>query len=126
MLRKTPDVDLHRLHLVQLLDTVLREHVHHSRCDTAIGNDGAAGLSRPLLEALLLKHDLGVPTEVAEVRAGFSGEPGQIEIEVVWNRAHGRVRFAHQRTDRLVITDVEVGGNEPGSRVWTEEFRKVI
>src|SRR3712207_7406311 len=31
-LRQSADIDLHRSHLVELLDAVLREDVHHPRC----------------------------------------------------------------------------------------------
>jgi hypothetical protein len=126
MLRQTTDVNAHRSDLVEDLDAVLRQHVHHPWRKAAIGNDGASGLPGPLIEPLLLKDDLGVAAQVAEVRPGVRGHAGEIEIEVVGNRAHRGVSLTHEGAHRLVIADVEMRGDEATSRVRREEIGKMV
>jgi hypothetical protein len=114
MLRETANVDLHRLHGIKLGDAVLGEDVDHPRCEPAVGDyahlRGACGV----FEFLLLKHDLGVAAQVGEVSSAFDGEAGHLQIEVVRERAHGRIRFAHERPYCFLVAYVQRCGDEPG------------
>ena len=126
MLRQPADEDPHALHLVQLLDAVLREDVHHPRREAAVGDDRLPLRGGRVVQHLLLEDDLGVAAEVAEVRPGLDGELREIEIEVVRDRAHHGVRVLHQREHGVAVADVDRRRDQPLPRVLVEELRQVV
>ena len=73
------------------------------------------------VERLLLAHDLGIAAEIGEVHTGFDGEPRHVEVEVVRNRAHHRVAFAHHAEDRVLVAHVERRRKQATTRVWREK-----
>jgi hypothetical protein len=105
---------------------VLGEDVDHPGREAAVRDDRDPLARGLLLQLLLLEDDLGVPAEVAEVRAGLGGLGGEIVVEVVGDRAHRRVGLAHQRADGIAIAHVEPGGDEARARVRRQEGRQML
>ena len=126
MLWEAADEDSHALDRVELSDPVLGENVDHSRREAAIGDDRDVFLLCGGIERLLLEHDLGVSTQIREVHAGFHRQLGEIEVEVVGNRAHHGVGLTHQREHCFSVTDVERREYQPLTRVRREKRLEVL
>ncbi len=100
---------------------MLRENVHHSRREAAVRNDGDSLLPRGRVESLLLEHDIGVSSEVAEMHADFGGVASQVEVEVIGNCAHHCVAFTHERAHAFLVSHVERSGDQPLSGIRAEK-----
>src|SRR6266705_1951009 len=125
MLRKPTDENANRIDGIELLDRVFGQYVDHAGSETAIGNHGDFLLFRVDIEGLLLEDDLRVAAEVREVYSSLHGKLRQLVVEIVGDRTHHRVRFAHQRQYCFLVADVEWREDQPFARMWSEKLRKV-
>src|SRR4029079_15811677 len=66
ILRKSADKDLHLVNRIELIDSVLRENVHHSRRETAVRNDRDSLFTRSRIELFLLEDNVGISAEIAK------------------------------------------------------------
>ena len=98
------------------------EDVDHARRETAVGNDGDVVCFRPLVKGLLLKHDLRIAAEVAEMDARVHRAHRHVVVEVVRKRAHHRVALAHQRAHRVRVANVERRWDESLARVRSQKW----
>src|SRR5690606_2403657 len=104
----------------------LRQDVHHARSETDVRHHGDTLRDGAVVQRALLLDDGRVATQIGEVDAGVYRELGEREVEIVRDRTHYRVRFAHDGEHRFAIANVNRGGDEALAGVRREEGREVI
>ena len=73
----------------------------------------------------MLVDDLRIAAQVGEVHACVHGQARHVEIEVIRNRAHHGIAFAHQPAHRVLVTYVDGRGQKAATRVGGEEMGKM-
>ena len=56
----------------------------------------------------------------------FYGQASQLEVEVVWDRAHHGISLLEERANGGRISHIETRWDQPFAHVWREEVREAI